>query len=763
MARYLVAGAGGTKNWSDTSIWSASSGGATGETAPTLNDAVIMDAASLSGALILTLDAASACASLDSSALDNTCTITGAVYSLSLYGSLTENATYSAYNFTGTSNLYFKGSATITTNGKAAHTLNRVLIDGSGITVTLADDCHFENVTVYLANGTFNTNGKTFWSLFIIMQAGTKTLTLGASTINIFYFYNNEPANFTFNYNTSTVIFTGNCEMTGTNTFYNLSIIGQNIITANFTDYGTITVNNVLTITGYNATTARHLIKSNTISTPRTITCNGTTNITNCDFRDIVLAGSANRNFSAQVDVGDCGGNSGITFPPDLNLYIVHTSGAMSVSDPTKWKLADLTSAGRVPLPQDSAFGVAGSFTGASTVTMDCPRIGSLDLSAVSQAVGWVLANSVEYYGHYILGNNITASGNFIITKMGAGTFNLNPFGKTIYSLYVYRGTCILLSNLTIGGVYILVEGNSTVFNTNGFNVTTPIWAYSVTVGSTILGTSIITLTSSTVNSELGGTSFSGANATIIQTPSSGSTNIYCAIVGKTLGKLQLSGSHTGNFYVTGNNTIAELIVDSGRKVRFTAGTTQAIAKLTLGTGITWSSITAAQHTINYTGSTTPVNFDYLTLSYSIVTQANRLFAGLNSTDGGNNSGWVFGQAQLLTGQLTETETMAGILSALVKITSAFTETETLASDLMVKAYITANMTESEILYSELMEKAYLTANLSEVETLNAEGHAVAKLTANFTETEILFIRNYEKITGASNFSDTISGISNYK
>jgi hypothetical protein len=187
-SRYLVAGAGGTKNWSDTSIWSATSGGSTGETAPTLNDAVIMDAASLSGTLVLTLDAASACASLDSSALDNICTITGSVYTFSIYGSLTEHATNSRYNFTGTSYFYYKGTGTITTNGNTYHTWNRLYIDGSGITVTNGDDCNLGVTSIYLTNGSWDTNGKEITITNFRLDVGTKTLTLGASTFNCAFF-----------------------------------------------------------------------------------------------------------------------------------------------------------------------------------------------------------------------------------------------------------------------------------------------------------------------------------------------------------------------------------------------------------------------------------------------------------------------------------------------------------------------------------------------------------------------------------------------
>lgn len=58
------------------------------------------------------------------------------------------------------------------------------------------------------------------------------------------------------------------------------------------------------------------------------------------------------------------------------------------------------------------------------------------------------------------------------------------------------------------------------------------------------------------------------------------------------------------------------------------------------GNLITISSITTAQHTLNYTG-TGVVGCDYLNLSYSAATP-NAFYAGANSTNSGNNTNWLF-------------------------------------------------------------------------------------------------------------------------
>lgn len=635
--RYLVAGAGGTKNWSDTSIWSATSGGSTGETAPTLNDAVIMDAASLSGSLILTLDANSACASLDSSGLDNICTITGSVYTLSLYGSLTEHATNSRYNLTGTSYLYFRGTGTITTNGNNFHTWNRWYIDGAGITVTNGDNANIGATGVYLTNGTLNTNDQTLTSTGALsIPTGTRTLTTGSSSIYFRQFApsSSEMTGFTLNSGTSTIYITsGEADIRGLNwynlvlnvnstsfiigspTFNNLTILSTTV----FTFYSATTVSGTLTITGANATSQRVLIQSNTIGTARTITCNGTTNITNADFQDITLAGTANRDFSAQTDIGDCGGNSGITFPPAIDCYRV---GVGNVSDATKWRTTDGGAIqARVPLPQDRAWLTAQSFTGASTMTMDCPRIGSIDMSGVNQAVTWAQGNAMSCFGNYVLGTNVTPSMVVAqnITLCGRSDYNFNIYGKTIYVLIIeaYGGIYRSLSGFTYTGL----------FRHNLGTLYLSSYVYKFETSSLLTLQVFLVGATTTIYSE---------TSTLLFNYLSGSLNPIFSGGGKAYNIVQFSGNHTGNFDITGSNTFAQLIIDPGRKVRFTAGTTQTIAttgKLT-ATGTPSSKITLT--TISGTATIAYAGTGYHQCNdvdaSNLIFTANRFYIGRRST-----------------------------------------------------------------------------------------------------------------------------------
>jgi len=735
-SRFLIGT--GARNWSNTTIWSDTSNGTGGFSVPTSADDVIFD--QYSGAGVLTLDVAASVGSLDSSALTSPITITSAVYVLSLYGNLTEHVDNSLYNFTGTSYLYILGDCTVTTNGRATHAWNRLYIDAVGCTVINGDDMNIGGTYIYHVNGTWNQAGKnTTTTGQYLTVVGTKTLTLGASTFKIGYWNNSAPTGFTFNYDTSTVNITAASTITvgGAITYYNLTLSGIYATNSGVTITGNITVNNNLLITGINATSYRALVVSSTIGTPRTITCNGTTNITNCDFRDITLAGTANRNFSTQTDIGDCGGNSGITFPAAVPQYFKKLAATANYGDVANW-FSDvaLTTAGRVPLPQDDATFLAGSFNQVCNLSVNVPRIcRSLDMSAVNQAVTWTLANAIEVYGSYVLGNNITPIGGYNINLYGRGNYNLNTYSKvglSGISQYAPNGVYMNLSNLILGTHLRIYNGT---FDLNDFNLTG--LSLSNSVGAILyLGNGTHTLSWTNVITDLAGTFYS-EGSTIKTNVGTGTNDVRLGIGGKTYNKIWISGTNLGNIDFLGSNTIAELIIDAGRKVRFTAGTTQQIGKATIGAGATIGSITNAFHTLNLTGASI-VNADGTeAISYSHVTPANKWFSGLESTDGGNNTGWIFGQAQSIPAQFTEAETLFTDINARTPFTVDFTESEVISSTLLGQASIPLALTECESLSSVLSAITSILVQFTESETTESILSAIVNFEAILTDIEI--------------------------
>jgi len=177
--RYWV---GGSDTWNATAgtKWSATSGGAGGETVPTTADDVYIDANS--GAVTVTIGASYATKSLDFTGFTGTFTGAG---NGNIAGSLTFSATMTrthagAFNFTGA------GSNTITTNGIVL--FNTTSFNNAAGTWTLQDDLiNGTSRVTTLTAGTLNLNGKTFtFGPFTSNNANVRSLLLNGGTLNVF-------------------------------------------------------------------------------------------------------------------------------------------------------------------------------------------------------------------------------------------------------------------------------------------------------------------------------------------------------------------------------------------------------------------------------------------------------------------------------------------------------------------------------------------------------------------------------------------------
>jgi len=639
-ARYWI---GGTGNWNDTAHWSASSGGTGGATVPTSADNVTFD--SNSGTGTITVNAVANMLDLNFTGI-NTITLANAAYNFNVYGSLTLHSNLTT-SFTGTGYLYLKAtdSRNITTNGKVA-SWNRLCFDGNSGTWTNMDDCNVGNTKIILANGNWQTNNFTITTTNNYdTGVGVKTLTLGSSLFFTTSFYNTYPVGYTFKYNTSTIILGSFSEITGNNTFYNLKHIVSGVSGRGMMLYGNQNVQNNLTISGANSEIYRFLILSNVIGTPRTLTVNGSIAASNVDFRDITLAGTANRDLSAiQGGSGDCCGNSGIIFTPSQTQYFKHTSGAVNWSDATKW-FSDYTRtvAGRVPLPQDDAVFDAYSFTGASTLNVNVSRIGrSLDMSFVNEEVTMKLVNAIECYGSYVLGNSITQTGNYYVYFFGRNNCVVNIYDKLVYSLVfnAYNGFYTLLSNAICNIVFASYYGTLDI---NDHNVKALV--VHLDGETTYLGNGIIEGTSNSGYAINVAKNIVAEGSTLLLTAQSGTNLVRLAGAGTTLNKVRFSGNHTGGYKFDAGISVGEVIIDAGRKVQFISDTVKNINKITaIGTPsqpiIIESTTPGQRHTINYTGSEAST-VEYCSISDSKVNEARRLLAK-NSVNAGNNQNWGF-------------------------------------------------------------------------------------------------------------------------
>lgn len=364
--RYWVGGSGA---WSaaNTANWSDTSGGAGGASVPTSADNVFFDQA---GPYTVTITGSVSCLNL--SATPPGTNFTGASSGvLSVFGSFswtgggsswnpaatltfagtTTGNTFTAVNqigpvrFTGVGGGWTFGSA-ITFNLNLTTQFTAGTVNFGGYTVSFPGSGQLATVnggTVQLSSSTvtflssttgltvssgsvdFGSSTCTFQGSNPITRSGG-TITIATSTINFNFVTFTFPTFTTSWYN---VGFTNASSTSVTfgqsNTFNNVTFAGRSsagiasvILSANQTINGTLTLS-----AGSNAT-CRTFVRSDTLGTTRTLTC-AAVSATDIDFRDVTIAGAAAP--ASGTRLGDCKGNSGITFPAGINKYWTFSTG----------------------------------------------------------------------------------------------------------------------------------------------------------------------------------------------------------------------------------------------------------------------------------------------------------------------------------------------------------------------------------------------------------------------------------------------------
>jgi hypothetical protein len=668
----------GGGNWSSTSTWVEGA-------VPAATDDVV--AVPSSGQL--TIDTNSAvCRSADFTTYTNTLTHNAAI-ALSI-GSSTANGTlalkfvstmtYALGNVATSQITFVSTSATQLQITSAGKTFGTVVFSGSGGSWLLVDGFSTgSTATVSLASGTLNTNGQTCsWGLFT-SQAGVRTLTLGASSITLtgsstnVFLASSGTASMTVNAGTSTITFTGatacmyvtssftwyNVVFSGSGsasfqgasqTFTNLTRTGSAVKTDSFATLSsaTQTVTGTLTLAG-NSLTNRLLVYAGTLGTAGTFNA-AAVSLTNVDFADITGAGAAAP--WTGTSLGDCQGNSGITMTPALTIYGVNTSANSNWST-ASWSASSGGSGGaRVPLPQDSVFLDANS--GTHTYTVDMPRFaGNLTTTSfVGTLTTGSISSNASFYGNLTIGSGMTwtaGSSQYIACGRSSQTINTNGVtsGNSIQVTAV-SGTYQLLGNLTVAGTAGTLTVNSGTFDANGYNVQFGVVncfgtaTRAIKMGSgtwTIIGTNgtIWNLTST-------GMTLTQSTSTIVLSDTSSTAKTFAG-AGLTYNNLTIAGGGTGAVTISGSNTFNILAIGAPKTVTFTAGTTQTLARFSAagssGNVITLNSTTpGTAWTLSQASGTN--SSDYLSLQDSIATGGASWYAGSNSTNVSNNTGWTF-------------------------------------------------------------------------------------------------------------------------
>jgi hypothetical protein len=615
-----------------------------------------------------TVDAANFPLAQDTAIFDDTGLNTGSSITFGLSGMNVGNITSTktnAYTLGYTGNVY--GSITLTSSmtttsmnptfaGRSAQTLTQagatfqnLFVSNFGSTVTLQDNLSFGNST--FNSGTFDFNGNNVsCNSLAIATSLSKTLNLGTGTITIAQgiFNSGVVSNITVNASTSSILVTGTSSINfgipsnsltwnnvtfssafsgftleGTNTFNNLTFTAPTATTVSTLSLGgDLNVSGTLALGGGTSATQRMGVVSNIPGTQRTITAATVTGLTDIDFRDIAAAG-ASAPWSG-TRLGNCQGNSGITFASGTNKYW-NLAGTQNWSA-TGWATSSggTPAANDFPLAQDTCiFDDTGS---ADTVTLNAPwNIGTINMSSRTSAMTFAGSVGISIYGDVTYGSGITstASGNWLFRNTSTQTFT--TAGRSLANAFTVNNPLCVFNH---GDAYTSTMAFNVLFgsyNTQNYNISVNgITSNNSNTRTINLGTSTITCASTVpvVFTDSTGLTFSGASSTINLSSTSSKTFNGG---GQTFGIVSSTGGTTNPLTIQGSNTFGTLTNSAYTNLIFGAGTTQNITNFT------------------YSGASGSVVRWYTNIPGQRATfKGNSAAVGTNSVDGGNNSGLAF-------------------------------------------------------------------------------------------------------------------------
>jgi len=682
--RYWVGGSG-TWDTTSTTNWSASSGGGSGASVPTNADSVFFDQAGT-----YTVTCTGALTSLDFTVSAGTVTFaTGTSPSFNIRGSLSLLA---GTVWNPTSTITFSATTTgnnVTTNGTTLS--GAVSFNGSGGGWTLGSALTIgSSSTLSINQGTFNTaNYAITCGVFNSNSTSTRTLNLGSSTITfgvtvsggIFLLsgtgltFNAGTSTFTsaqssatfagggntfYNLTLSNTTVSSSWAISGANTFNNLTIPGMTTLgIRSVSFFANQTINGTLSLGASTGAPYRTFLSSNLVGTQRTLTCAAISSVTDVDFADINFAGAISLPVTG-TRLGDCKNNNNITFPAAKTVYYRQTgNNSWGTATNGSWSA---TSGGALdatmfPLAQDTAVFPAATYPASGlTATINAAyNIGTIDMSLRTSNT-MTLATGTQtptIYGNWINGTGITLSGSGRISFSGQTTQTITSVGRGFsqpFTIDAGSGSVTLQdafsTSITSTTAILLTSGT---FNANGYNVTlSSTGATGVSISGTITRTLAIGSGTWTIAGTTGWIATITSNLTVTGTGTISLTSASAKTFtggGISYSSITLNQGGAGDLTITGSNTFGDITnTVQPATVLFTAGTTSTFSNFSLsgtaGNLITVGSVTAASHTLSKTSGT--VSRDFLSISRSTATGGALWYAGANSTNGGNNTGWIF-------------------------------------------------------------------------------------------------------------------------
>jgi fibronectin-binding autotransporter adhesin len=562
--RYWV---GGTGNWNDTNKWSTTSGGAGGADLPRSHDDVVFDSNSNATAYTATVNAITGgnrCKALTiAGPASGNVTLAGST-ALFIHDDITLPATGLTRTYTGGITLSGTGAGkTITTNGVAL--ASTTTVNGVGAEWALADALSIATSSLTVTNGSFDTaNFNLTCGSFLSNSTNARTVNFGSSTLTLsnqinFGTVESLRTSLTFNAGTSQINFTGGTSspdfnnqtlynvsftstaittatINGANTFNNLSVAGRTSAgIAQIALSADQTINGTLTLSAGTNATMRTFVRSSVIGTTRTLTCAAVASLTDIDFRDITIAGAAvsGGNLTG-TRLGDCKGNSGITFDAGVNKYWRSAASANWASGSINWSLTDggTGDVNYFPLAQDTCIFETYPNSAATSTINAAYNIGTIDMSArTTNTMTLDFSQSLSIYGNWINGTGVTLSGTGTLTFAGRGSQTLTSAGRTFTQSFTIDtpGGSVTLQDAfsTDRSSIAALTLNAGTLDANDYNVTLSLGAFSsantntrtVAIGSgtwTVARSSTAWNTSSATNLTITGTgtiSFTSASA----------------------------------------------------------------------------------------------------------------------------------------------------------------------------------------------------------------------------------------------------------
>jgi hypothetical protein len=376
----------------------------------------------------------------------------------------------------------------------------------------------------------------------------------------------------------------------------------------------------------------RHFVRSDTLGTTRTLTC-AAVSLTDVDFRDITIAGAAAP--ATGTRIGDCKGNSGITFTAATTRYW-NLAGNNNWSA-TGWAASSgaSPSVNNFPLAQDTAvFESTSPGSGATTTINAAYNIGTIDMSArtantMTLDVG---SNAIFVYGDWTngTGTTIAGSGGTGVSFAGRGTQNITTAGKTMTMVtnidtpggsVVLQDACVI--SAASGGALTITRGT---FDANGFNLTVSSSSSGVLSSVSNVRTIAVGSGTWTISGTGGWGTSTSTNLTVTGTGTisltSGSSKIFSG-GGIAYTNITLNQGGAGTLTISGNNTFKDITntYSATGATNITLGTTTQRVSQWTGTGASGKVLTvqgtsaSSPATLVYTGAGDVTGLDYLTIT----------------------------------------------------------------------------------------------------------------------------------------------------